>query len=282
MSEKIIFIEIFQPFAQYKNPFTFYYAQTFPLPPKSTIIGMLQNACDDWYGNNYGSENWWNLKVSVHGGFESIFWNYQNLIKGELDITKDGIWVNRNDDNPGGKIFLPLYGRGLTSKRTPVYQQELFNGHLYIFIRGDKNLIDKIKNSLEKTSKILYLGRSEDIVFIKKIDQVKPKTIFNNVEDFVKLNYPTFILERNYDKKFPIKNQKFPVFSIPIKVLFQNNGINVKHKSEIKKSTERIVEFKCVIYTGCDYDIILKDKVCVEVYEVDGKEFRIIKNWGWL
>ena len=53
-SDKIFLMEIFQPFAQYRNPFTFYYAQTYPLPPKSTIIGMLQNAQNDWYGNNNG------------------------------------------------------------------------------------------------------------------------------------------------------------------------------------------------------------------------------------
>jgi len=71
MEETILFVEIFQPFAQYRNPFTFYYAQTYPLPPKSTIIGMLQNACNDWYGNNQ-EKDWEGLKVSIHGGFESI------------------------------------------------------------------------------------------------------------------------------------------------------------------------------------------------------------------
>ncbi|MGB9831021.1 MAG: CRISPR-associated protein Cas5, partial [Fervidicoccus fontis] len=49
-SKNTLFVEIFQPFAQYRNPFTFYYAQTYPLPPKSTILGMLQNAVEDWYG----------------------------------------------------------------------------------------------------------------------------------------------------------------------------------------------------------------------------------------
>ncbi|MEM3374260.1 MAG: CRISPR-associated protein Cas5, partial [Candidatus Woesearchaeota archaeon] len=85
MSEQTIYLEIFQPFAQYRNPFTFYYAQSFPLPPKSTVIGMLQNACDDWYGHK-NLEEWKNLKVSIHGGCESIFWNYQQLIKGNIEI----------------------------------------------------------------------------------------------------------------------------------------------------------------------------------------------------
>ena len=91
---KTLYIEIFQPYAQYRNPFTFYYAQSYPLPPKATIVGMLQNAVGDWYGFNewYGegdkSDNglkknkWWdNLRISVHSLFARSVWNYHQLIK---------------------------------------------------------------------------------------------------------------------------------------------------------------------------------------------------------
>lgn len=267
MSEKILFIEIFQPFAQYRNPFTFYYAQTYLLPPKSTIIGMLQNAVGDWYGDECGIENWWNLKVSVHGGFENGFWNYQSLIKGEITIDKNMRLINQN---------LPLYGRGLTSQRTPVYQQELFNGHLYLFIRGEVNLIEKIKEALEKPKKVLSLGRSEDVIFIRNAKEIGTKKIIE-VEGDIKLKYPTYILLQG----FPIKNQKYPVYSIPTKIIFENNGQPVKHKAEITSSTERKPDFKPVIYTGYDYSILLKENsppLCVEFFE----DIRIVNPYGWL
>lgn len=277
MSEKIIFIEIFQPYAQYRNPFTFYYSQTYPLPPKSTIIGMLQNAVGDWYGNEYGIEKWWNLKISVHGGFGSIFWNYQNLIKGEIKFDENMKLINQN---------LPLYGDGLTSQRTPVYQQELFNGHLYIFIKGEEYLIEKINGALEKPNKILYLGRSEDIVFIrkiKKIEKIEKKEI--EVKGDIKFTYPTYILQEG----FLIKNQKYPVYSIPSKIVFKNkeqeNKLQpVKHKAEITKATERETEFKPVIYIGYDYSIILDENIPinVEFYKIEDKEIRIINPYGWL
>ncbi|MCM8804505.1 MAG: type I-B CRISPR-associated protein Cas5b [Candidatus Omnitrophica bacterium] len=281
ITEKILFIELFQPFAQYRNPFTFYYAQSYPLPPKSTIIGMLQNAVGDWYGNTENNlEKWWNLKVSVHGGFESIFWNYQSLIKGKLNFAKNGIWINRHDKNPGGNIWLPVYGEGITSQRSPVYQQELFNGHLYIFIKGEDNLIEKIKEALEKPQKVLYLGRSEDIIFIRRIEEVKAdKSI--NIEGDIKLTYPTYILRQD----FPIRKQKYPVYSIPTKVIFENNGGQVKHKAEITKTTERKPEFKAVIYTGYDYTIVLEENesIYVELYNIENnKEFKIINSQGWL
>ena len=292
MSEKILFIELFQPFAQYRNPFTFYYAQTYPLPPKSTIIGMLQNAVGDWYGKNeeYEIENekgekeirnrWWELKISIHGGFESVFWNYQQLIKGELAFSEEGIWINYHKDNISTKVgdWIPIYGN-LRSQRSPLYQQELFNGHLYIFIRGEENLLEEIKKNLKDLKKILYLGRSEDIVFIRKVEFIEPKEKDIPVEGDIKLKFPTYISE----KEFPIKQQKFPVYSIPTKVLFKNEDTFVKHKSEITKNTEREVDFTTVIYTGLDYTILLKDKIEIERFEITDKlKFNIIKDFGWV
>jgi CRISPR-associated protein Cas5t len=272
MPEKILFIELFQPFAQYRNPFTFYYAQTYPLPPKPTIIGMLQNACNDWYGNKNGIENWWELKVSIHGGFESIFWNYQNLIKGMTELTSNGV------KNQG----LPLYGKGISSQRSPVSQQELFNGHLYVLIKGNDSVLKMIKSSIEHPNKILSLGRSEDIVFIKYIEEDVTPSKVEDVEGDLKLTYPTYICYEN--ENLPIANRKYPVYYIPIKVIFKNNKNNIKHKSEINKKTEREVDFKKVIYTGYDYSIIFEEnkKIKVEFYDINKKKIRIISVGGWL
>ena len=285
MLEKILFIELFQPFARYRNPFTFYYTQTYPLPPKSTIIGMLQNAVGDWYGVRYEIEKWWEeLKISIHGGFESIFWNYQQLIKGELAFSEEGMWIN-NPDTKKKNNWFPLYSEGLTAQRTPVHQQELFNGHLYIFIRGDKNLLEEIKKNLQDLKKILYLGRSEDIVFIRKVEFIEPKEKDIPVEGDIKLKFPTYIslYSEEIEKEFPIKQQKFPVYSIPTRVLFKNEEVPIRHKSEITKNTEREVDFTPVIYTGFDYTILLKDKIEIERFEITDKlKFNIIKNFGWL
>jgi len=279
MHEKILFIELFQSFAQYRNPFTFYYAQTYPLPPKSTVIGMLQNACNDWYG-----ADWWDLKVSIHGGFESFFWNYQTLIKGDTEIDESGGLFNKK---------LPLYGEGVRAQRTPVYQQELFNGHLYIFLRGNEELIDKAKENFQKPKKVFSLGRSEDVVFIKDVKLVEaPKPI--KAEGDLKLTFPTYILRRikqgTQEINFPIKNKKYPTYSIPIKITFKNNGQTVRHKAEITKNTEREVEFASVIYSGYDYSIILDEgsSLNVEVYSIGDKKIRIIgaesskDQFGWL
>ncbi|MCX8174232.1 MAG: type I-B CRISPR-associated protein Cas5b [Thermoplasmata archaeon] len=268
MPTEFLFMEFFQPFAQYRNPFTFYYAQTYPLPPKSTIIGMLQSALGDWYGSNLGTDRWWNLKVSVHGGFESVFWNYQSLIKGTVELK-------------GAKLMnqgLPLYGGGITSQRTPVHQQELFNGHLYIFIKGDSQLLDDIKEAIEHPKKVLCLGRSEDVVFLRNCEftQASKK---NKVKKSLWLTYPTYLLKEH----LPIQNQKYPVFSVPVKVLFKNGNENVTSKAEITKNTKREVVFNTVVFTGTDYVVYLNNReIDVEVFDIKGKNFKIPTKAGWL
>ncbi|MCD6483143.1 MAG: CRISPR-associated protein Cas5 [Candidatus Aenigmarchaeota archaeon] len=290
MSEKTLYLEIFQPFAQYRNPFTFYYAQTYPLPPKSTIIGMLQNLVDDYYGHVHGVENWWKLKVSIHGGFESIFWGYQQLIKGETSLSTNGL-LNKHDRNPLGKVWHLLYHSNIKAQRTPVYQQELFNGHLFIFLQGNADLVGLIKSSLENQKKVLYLGRSEDVMFIKNIVDIDACNIEKEIKTVKKniwLGYPTYIKlkDRDRGKKFPIKNEKFPVYSIPTRVEFWNSNNRIKNKAELSKETERKVDFETVIYTGLDYVVYLSGEVKIEIFKINlnGKDFifKIPVDFGWL
>lgn len=277
-TEKVILIELFQPFAQYRNPFTFYYAQTYPLPPKSTIVGMLQNAT-----NRYYDQEFWKIKISVHGGFESIFWNYQQLIKGEIELVKttDGIslWNQKR----------PLYNQGITSQRSPVYQQELFNGHLFVFLKGESDLIKEIETALKNPKRILYLGRSEDVVFIRNIyNQNNWKyEIKNSVPKYFRLTYPTYIKQKVKDKngnriEFPIKNQKFPVYSITTKVIFKNEGKPIENKAQITKNTERKSDFETVIYTGTDYIVLLNEPIKLEYFRLADKTFKIPKEFGWI
>jgi len=289
MKEPTIYFELYQPYAQYRNPFTFYYAQTFPLPPKSTVIGMLQNATQRYYDMSF-----WDLRVSVHGGFESVFWNYQQFIKGypkiKINDARPLLMVEQEVKRKKKKQLLPLYNEGIKAQRTPVHQQELFNFHLHIFIRGNKSLINEIYSTLEKPKKVLSLGRSEDIIFIRNLLLLDENEIkcFES-EKSLWLTFPTYIrkdikLDDGTRKMFPIKAQKYPVYSIPTFATFYNDDKSIKNKAEINKDkTERKVKFERVIYTGFDYVIKLFEPVRYEeITIIDNKKFRIIKEFGWL
>ena len=276
MAEKTLLIELFQPFAQYRNPFTIYYAQTYPLPPKSTIVGMLQNAVDDWYGHKKGIDKWWNLKISVHGGFESVFWNYQQLIK----ATKTGISLVRFKGLPTlWNQDRPLYGYPITSQRSPVIQQELFNGWLYIFLRHeDEEFLEEIKTALESPKKVLSLGRSEDVVFVKQIEFTEET---NKKATEVAIRYPTYVAT----SPEKLRKKEYPMYSIPTKVVFRNEGKPVRHKVEISRETLRDVEFKSVIYVGAWTFLKFNEKVKLDEYVLGEKKFKVVSDRnasGWL
>ncbi len=275
MAEKTLLIELFQPFAQYRNSFTFYYAQTYPLPPKSTIIGMFQNALNDWYGNGKGIDEWWNLQVSIHGGFESVFWNYQQLIK----ATKTEIALVRFRGRPAlWNQNLPLYGFPVTSQRSPVLQQELFNGWLYILLRGKEKFLSEIKEALEKPRKVISLGRSEDVVFLRRVEFIEGE---EKKAREIAIKYPTYV-------SVPIemlRKKEYPTYSIPIRVVFKNNGKPVKHKAEIGTETFRDVDFRSVIYVGAWTFLKFSNKVRFEEYSFDGVQLKVVadeKASGWL
>lgn len=277
MGERTILLEVFQPFAQYKNPFTFYYAQTYPLPPKSTIIGMLQNITGRYY-----DETFFDIKLNIQGGFESVFWNYQQLIKG----SKEGINLVNYKGKP--KLWnqgFPLYGNGITSQRSPIFQQELFNGHIYIFMRGDEDLLEEIEHALSNPPVTPYLGRSEDIIFLRGIyteedidcsEKMAKKNIWLTNSSYLKL--------KNENEDFPVKNEKFPVYSIPLKVLFKNGENPISNKAEITKYTKKVPEFETVMYTGLDQVIFLQSPVKIGTYKIKGKNltFKIPEEFGWL
>lgn len=70
---KVLKMKLFQETACYKKPFAYKVAETYPLPPYSTVIGMFHKILQAKNGEYFPME------VSVQGKYESIFSNYQTL-----------------------------------------------------------------------------------------------------------------------------------------------------------------------------------------------------------
>ena len=70
---KILKLKLYQETACYKKPFAFKVAETYPLPPYSTVIGMLHKALQAKNGEYF------DMNVSIQGEYDSIFSNYQSL-----------------------------------------------------------------------------------------------------------------------------------------------------------------------------------------------------------
>lgn len=163
MNLKIMRLKLFQESACYKKPYAFKVAETYPLPPYSTIIGMFHKILQAQPGEYYP------MNISVQGEYESIFSNYQNLrmYKGKGEVTA-----------------------------MPRNVHQLLNINLIIHVKADDEVIDKIYNNIINGEETFTLGRNEDLV---RVDEIKIIQKINKIDDFMWMNHnayiPTYMLD---------------------------------------------------------------------------------------
>lgn len=137
---KILKLKLFQETACYKKPFAFKVAETYPLPPYSTVIGMFHKILGADSGEYYP------MNISIQGEYESIFSNYQNLrmFKGKDQVTA-----------------------------MPRNVHQLLNVHLLIHVKAEDDVIDKIYSNIINGAETFTLGRNEDLIRVEEIKYVK-------------------------------------------------------------------------------------------------------------
>lgn len=141
---KILKLKLYQETACYKKPFANKVAETYPLPPYSTVIGMFHKILQAKSGEYFP------MNISIQGEYESIFSNYQNLrmYKGKDKVTA-----------------------------MPRNVHQLLNVNLIIHIQAEDETIDKIYTNIVNGTETFTLGRNEDLV---RIDEIK---ILKNVQE---------------------------------------------------------------------------------------------------
>ena len=144
---KVLKLKLYQETACYKKPFATKVAETYPLPPYSTIIGMFHKILQAKSGEYFP------MNISVQGDYEGIFSNYQNLrmYKGKDKVTA-----------------------------MPRNVHQLLNVNLIIHIQAEDNVISKIYHNIINGIETFTLGRNEDLV---RIDEVKVLNEIKEVED---------------------------------------------------------------------------------------------------
>jgi len=150
------------PVAQFRNPFTFYYAQTYPLPPRSTVVGMLQSQLGGFLGKpvlDLGER----VQISIKGRAEAVAFNYVRMVKGRVLLTGEGL-LNEQKTIKKKKVLLPL----LISQRAPTYQQELRGLELCIHVKGDDAILENLRRALASPRRAISLGRGEDVAFLEE------------------------------------------------------------------------------------------------------------------
>ena len=164
-------------FASFRRSISTSYLSSYPLPPFTTIRGLISN---------------------------SLGINRDNFIL--QDMIKIGIKINNVNYSSELTKILKLKKENRKTNRfpsSPIFREFLINPIYYIYVAGDENTISMINYSLKNPKRDLYIGSSDDLVDL---------TIFNPIEIFEDRAIPQSIIEGIHEncliEKIPYKFHK--------------------------------------------------------------------------
>lgn len=189
---KGIRIKLWQDMVNYKKPTSFQLKETYPLPPYSTVIGMIHNLC--------GYSEYKKMKISIQGKHFSkvndLYTRYE--FKNSMKFDE-----NRHQLKVGD------YGisKGIATAELLVDVELLIH-----IIPENQELVTEIENALLFPREYPSLGRREDLVtFIEKpkVVEIKCETLDSTIrlEKVLGKGYGAYIpLEMLNDEKIELKN----------------------------------------------------------------------------
>lgn len=202
---KAIKMKIKQNMCNYREPTSFQQSESYPLPPYSTVIGMIHNAC--------GYTEYKPMKVGIQGKYHSIVKNLQYI----YTFAPEKLEKNRP---------YHIVNETIGIYRTPQTKELLTDVELLLYIVPEsQSLIDDIYNSLLYPREYLSLGRREDLVVLEelKIVEIEKKEEIINIQSeylhYIPFEYlyncqvgTTFNLNKNYDL-ITINNKNYRKFN---------------------------------------------------------------------
>lgn len=147
--ERAVRIKLTQDLVNYKNPTSFQLKETYPLPPFSTVIGMVHSLC--------GYDEYKPMKVSVQGRYVSktndLYTRYEFKNGMKYDETRHQLKV--------GEFGV---SRGIATAELLVDVELLIH-----IIPENDDLIEEIEKAFKYPREYPSLGRREDLVTIEEV-----------------------------------------------------------------------------------------------------------------
>lgn len=152
---KAIRLKLKQNLVNYKLPTSFQLKETYPLPPYSTVIGMIHNAC--------GFIDYKPMQISIQGKYHSKVndlatrYEFKNGMK--FDASRHQLKVGD-------------YGiaRGISTVELLTDVELLIH-----IVPEEQDLVEEIYNSFRMPREYLSLGRREDLIVIEEVKKVEIK-----------------------------------------------------------------------------------------------------------
>lgn len=165
--EKAIRVECFQNLVNYRKPSSFIIKESFPLPPYSTVLGMIHTAC--------GYTEYHPMKVSIQGknagSISELYTRYSFSFDTKYESGRHQICIQDKDKTYGAF-------KGIA------HVELICNNAMILHIAPSEDDLDKVYLSLSNPPVYLALGRHEDILDIRKVEIVElheeEETVANN------------------------------------------------------------------------------------------------------
>ncbi len=145
-----------QTLASYRKPSSMQIKESYPLPPYSTVIGMIHNAC--------GFLEYVDMNVSIQGSYNSkvneLYTRYE-FKPGFYDKTRHSIEVTSKEGKSTGLTAGPANVELLTKVELIIH-----------IVPKQEEKIEEIYEGLKKPKEYLSLGRREDLLVIEKVEKV--------------------------------------------------------------------------------------------------------------
>ena len=171
---KAIRLKIFQNLVNYKLPTSFQLKETYPLPPYSTVIGMVHNACE--------FTEYVPMKVSVQGKYHSKVNDLATRYEFKPGMNFDKSRHQLNIDGFG-------IGRGVSTVEL-LSEVEL----LIHIVPENQEFVEEICEKLTYPHEYLSLGRREDLIVFGELPKIVEVEETELEEDLsIKNSYSAYI-----------------------------------------------------------------------------------------
>jgi CRISPR-associated protein Cas5t len=134
-------VKLYTPTGIFKNPLSIKGIEVYPLPPYSTIIGLIYRAMGRKWKGEY-------FQISIQGDYETIY--------------RDYVWFKKYD----------LGGKKKKLDKLPLQVPILYNLRLLIHIKASEELLKEIENGLKEPKELLFLSGGEYPVKVEEVKRV--------------------------------------------------------------------------------------------------------------
>jgi CRISPR-associated protein Cas5t len=239
---KAVRLKVYQNLVNYKIPTSFQLKESYPLPPYSTVCGMVHKAC--------GFEVYNPMDIGIQGKYNSkvndLYTRYEFGCK---TFESERHYLKVFDEKMNRNKELEKVPLGITRGISTV--ELLVDVELVIHIRPEEEcLVETIYNKLKYPDEYLSLGRFEDIVVVEDVKIVELNE--SEIGEDTVLNYESYI---------PFSKYNDSVNSV--------GTIYTLNKYYEKKQVKKGLEYRCwnkvkVIHGSIANTVIYEDSIMLK------------------